>query len=237
MLFRLAKPKLVRKPENVTATLSEDVMLTCKMDGDPPPVITWRKKWSPQGASAKLPVGRASQLEGRGLRIERVTAADEGEYECSGKNPAGAAEASAYLTVYSPPVFTVQPKDRTVEEGALLNVECDALGNPTPTKFWSREGNQVSEKEWDFCSLLTGCFLGSSFSWSVIAGSPHGSNVEWDLTNLQRGFVGRRLLRLLGTEQYRLQLIQDVFEGDRWYRFAKAASAIDRPRASQPNVA
>lgn len=99
-------------------------------------MITWRKK------DGRMPMVRA-QVTGSDLRIDRVIPTDEGEYVCQGRNPAGTVEASARLIVHSPPSFNVEPKDQTAEEGNQVIMRCDATGNPTPAKFWSKEGYQV----------------------------------------------------------------------------------------------
>ncbi len=71
-----------------------------------------------------------------------MIASDEGEYICQAKNPAGTIEASARLVVHSPPTFSVEPHNQSVEEGSSVSFKCDAVGSPQPAKFWSKEGDQ-----------------------------------------------------------------------------------------------
>lgn len=111
-------------------------MFNCQVTGDPMPVIMWRKKTGP------MPTGRSQILDAKGLRIDRVVPQDADEYICEAKNPAGSIQASAQLIVHSPPTFAVEPKDETVEEGGSVSFTCRAQGNPTPTLFWSKEGEQ-----------------------------------------------------------------------------------------------
>jgi len=97
--------------------------------------------------SACVRVARAAllhrQVSGSDLRIDRTVPSDEGEYVCHGRNPAGVVEASARLTVHSPPAFALKPADQVAEEGSHVLFKCEATGNPTPAKFWSKEGLQV----------------------------------------------------------------------------------------------
>uniref|UniRef100_A0A915HN40 Roundabout n=1 Tax=Romanomermis culicivorax TaxID=13658 RepID=A0A915HN40_ROMCU len=129
------KPKFDREPQDTTVEVGGDVDFGCRISGDPPPVVTWRKK------DGRMPPVRA-QVTGSDLRIDRIIPSDEGEYICTGRNPAGSVEASARLTVHSPPSFTVKPTDQVTEEGSQVTLKCEAIGNPTPAKFWSKDGQQ-----------------------------------------------------------------------------------------------
>lgn len=129
------KPKFSKEPQDTTIEVGGDVDFACRISGDPPPVITWRKK------DGRMPPGRA-QVSGSDLRIDRVMPTDEGEYVCNGRNPAGVVEASARLIVHSPPSFSAKPQDQVAEEGSMVAFKCEAIGTPTPAKFWSKEGLQ-----------------------------------------------------------------------------------------------
>ncbi len=59
------KPRFVRRPDDVTAEVGNDILFNCRVSGDPMPVIVWRKK------DRKMPLGRAQILESKGLRIDR----------------------------------------------------------------------------------------------------------------------------------------------------------------------
>jgi hypothetical protein len=130
------KPRFQRRPDDHTAEVGTDVLFDCRVTGDPMPVIVWRKK------DGKMPLGRAQILESKGLRVDRVIPSDEGEYVCQAKNPAGTIEASARLTVHAPPTFKKEPRDQEVEEGGSVSFQCEAIGNPPPARFWSKEGDQ-----------------------------------------------------------------------------------------------
>ncbi|CDW53265.1 roundabout 2 [Trichuris trichiura] len=130
------KPKIVTAPTDHAVDVGSNAIFVCRMSGDPNPVVSWRKK------DGRMPEDRAKVLDDHTLSIREVVPSDEGEYVCSGKNPAGKAEASAKLVVQSPPWFVEQPSDVEVKEGKEAVLRCEASGNPAPSQFWSKEGVQ-----------------------------------------------------------------------------------------------
>jgi roundabout, axon guidance receptor 2 len=103
------------------------------------PSISWKKM------NDQMPIGRAYiTQDSRGLRIDRIQSSDEGEYVCHAKNPAGNIEASAKLRVNSPPTFSKKPEDVRVSSGKPAIFDCEAVGQPQPGIFWSKEGDQVT---------------------------------------------------------------------------------------------
>ncbi|XP_054715413.1 roundabout homolog 2-like [Uloborus diversus] len=131
------KPFFVREPEHVTALAEEDVQFECRVGGDPLPTITWRRQ------DGKMPVGRAQIQEDKSLLIKDVLSSDEGMYICEAENPVGIISASVTLTVHSRPLFLKTPRDQRVGLNGIAKFECSATGNPPPSVFWTKEGNQV----------------------------------------------------------------------------------------------
>ncbi|XP_075749893.1 protein sax-3-like isoform X1 [Rhipicephalus microplus] len=131
------KPYFVRVPEDVTTLAEESVEFECKVNGDPKPTVTWRRK------DGKMPIGRAYVQEDKSLHIKNVAPADDGIYVCESENIVGSASASATLTVHSRPAFRLTPQDQKVGLNGVAKFDCLATGNPPPSVFWTREGNQV----------------------------------------------------------------------------------------------
>ncbi|XP_067137945.1 roundabout homolog 1-like isoform X3 [Centruroides vittatus] len=131
------KPFFIREPEHITALSNEDVEFECRVSGDPLPTITWRRQ------DGKMPIARAQIQDDKSLNIKSVTPADEGVYICEAENPVGSISSSATLTVHSRPTFLVTPKDQRVGLNGISKFECVATGNPPPSIFWTREGNQA----------------------------------------------------------------------------------------------
>ncbi|CAN8014284.1 unnamed protein product, partial [Ixodes persulcatus] len=132
-----AKPYFFRVPEDVTTLADETVEFQCKVNGDPKPTVTWRRQ------DGKMPVGRASIQENKNLRIQNVSPMDEGTYICEAENFVGSVSASASLTVHSRPSFRLTPEDQKVGLNGVAKFDCFASGNPQPSVFWTREGDQV----------------------------------------------------------------------------------------------
>nr|XP_054926797.1 protein sax-3-like isoform X2 [Dermacentor andersoni] len=131
------KPYFVRVPEDVTTLAEESVQFECKVNGDPTPTVTWRRQ------DGKMPIGRAYVQEDKSLHIKNVASTDEGTYICESENIVGSASASATLTVQSRPTFRLTPQDQKVGLNGVAKFDCLATGNPRPSVFWTREGNQV----------------------------------------------------------------------------------------------
>ncbi|KAL1128888.1 hypothetical protein AAG570_013422 [Ranatra chinensis] len=131
------KPFFNKEPSGITAVAEQSVEFQCKVGGDPSPKILWRRE------DGKMPVGRARITDDKSLRIEHVLPDDEGVYICDATNIVGSISARATLTVHSPPTFVVKPQDQKVGLNGVASFECLAMGNPPPSLFWSREGNQA----------------------------------------------------------------------------------------------
>ncbi|XP_022256084.1 roundabout homolog 1-like [Limulus polyphemus] len=131
------KPYFIREPQDISTLTDKNVEFECKVGGDPRPNVTWRRK------DGNMPNGRAEMREDKSLRIKHVFPTDEGTYMCEAENPVGSISASATLTVHSRPTFLVRPKNHTVGLNGYVQFECVATGNPPPSIFWTKEGNQV----------------------------------------------------------------------------------------------
>ncbi|XP_023247283.1 roundabout homolog 1-like, partial [Copidosoma floridanum] len=130
------KPYFLKAPSNQTILMDQTAEFSCRVGGDPPPDILWRRH------DGKMPIGRGHILDDKSLKIERVTTSDQGTYICEAENGVGTISASATLTVYSRPVFTNFPKDESVSPNSEVTFACSARGMPQPSIFWTREGSQ-----------------------------------------------------------------------------------------------
>ena len=79
--------------KDMVVILGEDVVFECNASGDPMPSLLWRRTGAP------LPAGRSRPADNRpgGLKIERVSLADSGDYVCLVENAVGSASASVRL--------------------------------------------------------------------------------------------------------------------------------------------
>lgn len=88
------KPHFLKAPSNQTILVDQTAEFACRVAGDPPPEILWRRH------DGKMPIGRGHILDDKSLKIERVTTSDQGTYICEAENGIGTISASATLTVH-----------------------------------------------------------------------------------------------------------------------------------------
>lgn len=94
-------PFWVKAPRDAVGVAGGMVEINCRVGGDPPPTITWRRVGGP------MPVGRATLIKGRGLRVSPLHRDDEGVYVCNAANTAAAIAANASITVHSKTRFQI----------------------------------------------------------------------------------------------------------------------------------
>ncbi|XP_042897361.1 roundabout homolog 1 isoform X3 [Parasteatoda tepidariorum] len=131
------KPFFVKEPEHLTVLSGADVSFPCDVEGDPPPSVTWRRK------DNKIAPGRAEVSKDSSLIIKNASIIDEGTYVCEAENSVGTISSEVSLTVHSRPNFLSRPKDQRIGLNGIAKFECAATGNPPPSIFWTKEGNQV----------------------------------------------------------------------------------------------
>lgn len=90
------RPQLIAGPQDAVVLAGQSVVFACEAGGDPVPDVLWRRT----AGGGNMPLGRVHVLEDRSLRLEAVTAEDEGEYSCEVDNAVGSITASATLTVH-----------------------------------------------------------------------------------------------------------------------------------------
>ncbi|XP_066250730.1 peroxidasin [Euwallacea similis] len=98
--FDSRPPKLVYKPYNIEALVGSTIELPCKASGDPNPGITWQKDGARMQRTGRFKVGLTGNLY-----IYKVSAEDQGRYECLANNEYGRVSASGYVTVRADPTL------------------------------------------------------------------------------------------------------------------------------------
>ncbi|KAM3929260.1 obscurin, partial [Leptodactylus fuscus] len=95
-------PYFILKPTNSRVSLGEDATFQCRVQGHPPPVVTWEKDGRQVGTvldSNRIRI--ESHGESTALHIHCIRFSDGGTYLCRAENPVGQAKASASLSVDS----------------------------------------------------------------------------------------------------------------------------------------
>ncbi|XP_075415669.1 hemicentin-2 [Tenrec ecaudatus] len=118
--------------------------LNCDTNAVPPPELTWYREDQPLSASDGVSVLQG----GRVLQIPLVRAEDAGRYSCQASNEVGEDWLHYELLVLTPPVILGDTEELveevTVNASSSVSLQCPALGNPTPTISWFRNGLPLS---------------------------------------------------------------------------------------------
>ncbi|KFR12301.1 Neural cell adhesion molecule L1-like, partial [Opisthocomus hoazin] len=141
------KPKLLIPPESAGSTSSVTVikggvlLLECIAEGLPTPHLSWVK------VTGNLPKDEPeTENFGKILKIDQVTAADEGTYQCTASNPMGRAKHEFHVHVEEPPRWIKEPEGGVYSVGANLVLLCEAIGNPEPTIHWKLNGMPIDSR-------------------------------------------------------------------------------------------
>uniref|UniRef100_A0A3B5M4J2 Peroxidasin n=1 Tax=Xiphophorus couchianus TaxID=32473 RepID=A0A3B5M4J2_9TELE len=137
-----ATPQFTITPQDQSVLEGNTVDFPCVASGYPTPLIIWTRGGSP------LPSDRRHVILASGtLRITRVAAHDEGQYECEAVSTVGTVRTTVQLSIEQrvTPVFTNAPRDLTVESGQDVQISCSARGQPRPVLTWNKDGVQITE--------------------------------------------------------------------------------------------
>uniref|UniRef100_A0A8C6YVS7 Neural cell adhesion molecule L1-like protein n=1 Tax=Nothoprocta perdicaria TaxID=30464 RepID=A0A8C6YVS7_NOTPE len=149
------KPKLLIPPESsgssssVTVIKGGVLLLECIAEGLPTPHLNWVK------ITGSLPKDKpVTENYGKILKIEQVSAADEGTYQCTASNSVGRVKHEFHVHVEEPPQWIKEPESGVYSVGTNLVLLCEAFGNPEPTIEWKLNGMPIDSKYNPFSSLV-----------------------------------------------------------------------------------
>ncbi|XP_056289248.1 muscle, skeletal receptor tyrosine-protein kinase [Pseudoliparis swirei] len=144
------KPQIKRHPTNLTLLIESKAVLPCITLGNPKPDVTWLKDDELIKISARVTI-----LDYGALKIHQIQKEDAGQYRCVARNSFGLAFSKPVtIEVQAPARILRVPKEKRVEYGSQVSLECNATGNPTPTITWLENGNTISGASVD--ETLTG---------------------------------------------------------------------------------
>ncbi|XP_061490015.1 hemicentin-1 isoform X5 [Rhineura floridana] len=127
-------PKLIVVQSELLIALGGTTVMECKSTGVPPPQVKWFKGDLELRASEFLIIDFHRGL----LKIQETQDLDAGDYMCVATNIAGHASGQITLDVGSPPVFTQEPSDESVDIGSNVTLACHVQGYPEPKVKWQR---------------------------------------------------------------------------------------------------
>uniref|UniRef100_A0A674IMS8 Obscurin-like protein 1 n=1 Tax=Terrapene triunguis TaxID=2587831 RepID=A0A674IMS8_9SAUR len=134
-------PVFLSKPLSWQVCRGEDVMFTCRVSGQPSPVLQWEKdgrQLSDLFESSHFSVGKEPE-DWHFLKIFGARPPDGGVYVCRARNRSGEALAAAVLLV-----DPMAPKAFAVSEGKHAKFRCYVTGKPKPEIVWKKDGKVVA---------------------------------------------------------------------------------------------
>ncbi|CAH3046759.1 unnamed protein product, partial [Pocillopora meandrina] len=136
---QLELPHFISKPSpTITVKETLNVLIPCKANGFPQPVITWYKNGHPMEKEKKY-------FGERSLKLKKIQFQDRGVYTCTAENLMGRAELSVNVSVKVPAKFITEPKRSVTAYKTWDTVlQCDIFGYPPPVITWTRSGEQLS---------------------------------------------------------------------------------------------
>ena len=192
--------------QDQTVLAGGTAILKCVIKGTPRPEVTWTKDNEPLKKLKRYQFSYDD--EGIcSLTISACKSTDAGIYMCTAKNDVGIASSECTLTIASKagadkhlvaadatdkskekPKFTKKPIPKiTVTEGNKVEVVAKAVGEPTPTTTWMRDGKEISRHNKACRTWLTGngetvleiecAVMKSSGKYSCVAVNSEGEDV------------------------------------------------------------
>lgn len=112
----IAPPAFIQPPTNLSVGVGSNANFSAVMGGTPPFSLQWYFNGTPLTDDGVHIAGSATAS----LTISNITTAYGGTYSLSASNSSGSTNASATLTVLTPPLIGLQPVGRSVPPGCRL---------------------------------------------------------------------------------------------------------------------
>ncbi|KAK2858908.1 hypothetical protein Q5P01_003528 [Channa striata] len=142
-----AAPFWVSAPRNLILAPNETGILTCRVDGEPKPKISWFINSVP---IENAPVDQSRKVEDNTVVLSNVQSGSSAVYQCNASNEFGYLMANAFVSVIAEPPRVLTPPDQVYQvvtnNPALLH--CSSFGSPIPTITWFKD-TQTSIKNDD----------------------------------------------------------------------------------------
>ncbi|GBN94600.1 Titin, partial [Araneus ventricosus] len=134
-------PSFTQTYSDITCTEKETVTLTVKVQGNPPPEVTWYKNGKEIKPSKNVKPSVNKNVHT--LVLSDTKKPDSGDYKCVAKNPKGTVEHTAKVTVqktgveFTEKLYDVEVKER---EPSVFSVE---VSQPDAQVTWHKDGELV----------------------------------------------------------------------------------------------
>uniref|UniRef100_A0AAY4E3W9 Neogenin n=1 Tax=Denticeps clupeoides TaxID=299321 RepID=A0AAY4E3W9_9TELE len=157
-------PRFLKKPSNIYAHESMDIIFECDVTGSPPPTVKWLKNGDTVFPSDYFKIVNQHNLQVLGLVIS-----DEGFYQCLAENEAGNIQASSQLIILDHKVTLLTPPVPSLTSTTTDHIASSSgeSGGPTP----SAPRDVVA-------SLVSTRFI--KLTWRIPA-EPNGDNITYSV--------------------------------------------------------
>ncbi|XP_027136795.1 neogenin 1a isoform X9 [Larimichthys crocea] len=204
-------PQFVKRPANIYAHESMDIIFECEVSGSPAPTVKWVKN-----GDAVIPSDYFKIIKEHNLQVLGLVKSDEGFYQCLAENDAGNIQSSAQLIIldhdvalpsFPPPSLTPNTTDHvTPGSGGVASA-----AGPTP----SAPRDVVA-------SLVSTRFI--KLTWRPPA-EPHGDELTYSVFYSQEGTSRERVVNTSRPGEMQVT-IQNLMP-DSKYRFRVVAHNIN----------
>ncbi|KAM9838587.1 immunoglobulin superfamily DCC subclass member 3 [Aulostomus maculatus] len=116
-------------------------MLDCRVHGEEPILVTWRKNGVPLSTGPRIQVLMNGTLFIQSFQKRREGSdADVGEYDCAAQNRYGMlVSRKAKVQLASLPKFHTHPESMSVDEGGVARFQCQISGVPEANITWEKD--------------------------------------------------------------------------------------------------
>uniref|UniRef100_A0A8C3THY1 Obscurin-like protein 1 n=1 Tax=Catharus ustulatus TaxID=91951 RepID=A0A8C3THY1_CATUS len=141
-------PAFLIAPSSMRVCRGEDVMFTCRVSGQPCPVLEWEKdghKLSDLFESSHFSVGQKPE-DWHFLKLFSARPQDGGVYVCRARSGSQEALAAAVLLVEPQALLDAVPgaKAFAVSAGKHAKFRCYVTGKPKPEIIWQKDGEPLA---------------------------------------------------------------------------------------------
>ncbi|XP_045078190.1 immunoglobulin superfamily DCC subclass member 3-like [Coregonus clupeaformis] len=139
------------EPSDVIAVRDRPLMLDCRVEGEGPISITWRKNGVPVVVGERVQVLPNGTLfiQSFQKRLDRGgSETDVGEYDCAAQNHFGMlVSRKARVQLASLPKFHTHPESMSVDNGGVARFKCQVNSVPEANITWERDRTPLSNTD------------------------------------------------------------------------------------------
>ncbi|XP_067365192.1 immunoglobulin superfamily DCC subclass member 3-like isoform X1 [Channa argus] len=148
----------IKEPGDIIAVRDRPLMLDCKVQGEEPISITWRRNGVPVVTGVRATVLANGTLVIRNFSKRREqNETDAGEYDCAAQNRYGMLiSRKARVQLASLPKFLSHPESVAVDEGGVARLTCRVHGIPEANITWQRDQHPLSTDDPRYTLLPNG---------------------------------------------------------------------------------